>query len=233
MNFTQMHERLRTELVRRIQRGTLSVSLLARQTGMTQPHLSNFLHSKRQLSHAALDRVLDAQRLSVLDLVPARGRSTAIELIEDDSAVPLVSHAAAMSEPMIRAGAQSATHAPAGLLMSLRPRAAGPRRAWQRFVAVRLNKEECAAMEPLLLRDAVVLIDRHYLSLVPYLPGHPNLYAVRDEAQLKVRYIEFSSGRLILRPHNIGFPVELIEIDEGVLLGDLIAGRVFHIQNEC
>jgi len=42
MNFTQMHERLRLELLRRIQRGTLSVSLLARQTGFGQAHLSNF-----------------------------------------------------------------------------------------------------------------------------------------------------------------------------------------------
>jgi transcriptional regulator with XRE-family HTH domain len=233
MNFSQMHERLRTELVRRIQRGTLSVSLLARQTGMAQPHLSNFLHSKRQLSHSALDRVLAAQRLSVADLVPARGRSTVIELIEDDSAVLVVSHTAALSEPVIRAGAQSAVHAPAGLLSSLRTRVSGPRRAWQRFVAVRLNSEECAAMEPLLLREAVVLIDRHYISLAPYLPGRPNLYAVRDDAQLKVRYVELSAGHLILRPHNIAFPVELIEIEEGASLNELIAGRVFHIQNEC
>ena len=47
MNFTQMHERLRLELLRRIQRGTLSVSLLSRQTGFGQAHLSNFLNRKR------------------------------------------------------------------------------------------------------------------------------------------------------------------------------------------
>ncbi len=50
MNFTQMHERLRVELLRRIERGTLSVSLLARQTGFGKSHLSNFLHSRRKLS---------------------------------------------------------------------------------------------------------------------------------------------------------------------------------------
>jgi hypothetical protein len=33
MTFSQMNERLRVELLRRIQRGTLSVSLLSRQTG--------------------------------------------------------------------------------------------------------------------------------------------------------------------------------------------------------
>ena len=70
MNFTQMHERLRLELLRRIQRGTLSVSLLARQTGFGQPHLSNFLHSRRQLSLEAMDRILAAQHLTAADLLP-------------------------------------------------------------------------------------------------------------------------------------------------------------------
>ena len=71
MNFTQMHERLRQELLRRIQRGSLSVSLLARQSGFGQSHMSNFLHSKRQLSLEALDRILSIQHLTVPDLLPA------------------------------------------------------------------------------------------------------------------------------------------------------------------
>src|SRR6202048_2371200 len=70
MNFTQMHERLRLELLRRIERGTLSVSLLARQTGFGQSHLSNFLRSRRQLSLEALDHVLAAQHLTAADLLP-------------------------------------------------------------------------------------------------------------------------------------------------------------------
>jgi hypothetical protein len=73
MNFTQMHGRLRLELLRRIQRGTLSVSLLARQTGFGQAHLSNFLHSRRHLSLEALDRILASRRLSATDLVQAPG----------------------------------------------------------------------------------------------------------------------------------------------------------------
>ena len=54
MNFTQMHERLRLELLRRIQRGTVSVSLLARQTGLGQSHLSNFLRSRGTNSARAI-----------------------------------------------------------------------------------------------------------------------------------------------------------------------------------
>ena len=78
MNFTQMHERLRLELLRRIQRGTLSVSLLARQTGFGQSHLSNFLHNRRQLSLEAMDRILAAQHLAAADLLPATYQAGAI-----------------------------------------------------------------------------------------------------------------------------------------------------------
>jgi hypothetical protein len=74
MNITQMHERLRLELLRRIQRGTLSVSLLSRQTGFGQSHLSNFLRSRRQLSLEAMDRIFAAQQLTIAALLPASTR---------------------------------------------------------------------------------------------------------------------------------------------------------------
>src|SRR3954466_10329357 len=95
MNFTQMHERLRLELLRRIQRGTLSVSLLARQTGFGQSHISNFLRSRRQLSLEALDRVLFSQHMDAYDLLPLPGRSP-YSADEQTNAVPVVSHAAAL-----------------------------------------------------------------------------------------------------------------------------------------
>ena len=78
MNFTQMHERLRLELLRRIQRGTLSVSLLARQTGFGQPHLSNFLHSRRQLSLEGMDRLLAAQHLAAARSAARRLRARSL-----------------------------------------------------------------------------------------------------------------------------------------------------------
>ena len=57
-----------------------------------------------------------------------------------------------------------------------------------------------------MLPDAIALIDRHYNSLLPYRPGKANLYAVRHGSHLTLRYVEFLSSRLILRPHNITFP---------------------------
>ncbi len=228
-----MHDRLRLELLRRIQRGTLSVSLLARQTGFGQAHLSNFLHSRRQLSLEAMDRILAAQHLTVADMLPAGHRAGLLPEGEQESAVPVVSHAAALFEPQIRPSAvQSLLHLPAAALESARPRASNPRRAWQRFVAVRVPGADALPMEPLLLPEAIVLIDRHYNSLLPYRPDRPNLYAVRHGAHLTLRYVDYLSGRLVLRPYNIAFPVELIEPDPGEPPNNLLAGRIALIVNE-
>ncbi|HEX4320295.1 MAG TPA: helix-turn-helix transcriptional regulator, partial [Acidobacteriaceae bacterium] len=110
MNFSQLQDRVRLELLRRIDRGTLSVSLLARQTGLGQPHVSNFLHNRRGLSLKSLDKILKAQQLQVDDLLPARrepkeelrtvdqNHEAEIEVVE----IPVVTHAVAIFDPYIR-----------------------------------------------------------------------------------------------------------------------------------
>lgn len=233
MNFTQMHEHLRLELLRRIQRGTLSVSLLARQTGFGQAHLSNFLHSRRQLSLDALDRVLAAQHLEAADLLPVIHRAGDSPDEKENTSVPVVSHAAAIFEPYIRPSVvHSMLRLPAGVLHSLHTGVSNSRRAWERFVAVRIPSADALAMDPLILPEAIVLIDRHYNSLVPYRPNRPNLYAVRHGSHLSLRYVDFLSNRLVLRPHNNVFPIDLVEVSPGELLGDLLVGRIALILNE-
>jgi hypothetical protein len=233
MNFTQMHERLRLELLRRIERGTLSVSLLARQTGFGQPHLSNFLHNRRQLSLEAIDRVLAAQHLTAADLLPVLHQPGSLPVEGDESSVPVISHHAALFEPYIRPSvAHSMLRLPPGLLGTIRTRVSNQRRAWQRFVAVRVPSGDALPMEPLVLPDALALLDRHYTSLIPYRPNRPNLYAVRHGSHLTLRYVDFVANRLVLRPHNIAFPVDLLEVNLGESPGDLIVGRVALILNE-
>ena len=233
MNITQMHERLRLELLRRIQRGTLSVSLLARQTGYGQPHLSNFLRSRRQLSLEAMDRVLAAQHLTAPDLLPPLASGADAVSVEEGSAVPVVSHAAALFEPYIRPSAvQSMLQLPAGAMRSVRSRASGTRLTWERFVAVHIAAADALAMDPLVLPDAIALIDRHYNALAAYRPNRPNLYAVRHGAHLTLRYAEFLSSHLVLRPHNIAFPLDLLEVGPGESPSELIAGRVVLVLNE-
>ncbi len=233
MNFTQMHERLRTELLRRIQRGTLSVSLLARQTGFGQAHLSNFLHNRRHLSLEAMDRILAAQHLAASDLLPASSHSVDLHQESELSTVPVVSHSVALFEPNIRpAAVQSMLHLPSGALQSVRARASVARRTWQRFVVIRIPSADALPMEPLVLPDALAVIDRHYNSLAVYRPNRPNLYAVRQQARLMLRYVDYLAERLVLRPHNIAFPVDLIETEPDHAPNELIVGRVVLILNE-
>jgi len=84
----------------------------------------------------------------------------------------------------------------------------------------------------LVLPEAIVLIDRHYNSLLPYRPNRPNLYAVRLLSRLALRYADFQANRLVLRPHNPGFPVELLEVGPGEAPNDLLVGRIVLILNE-
>jgi len=233
MNFTQMHERLRLELLRRIQRGTLSVSLLARQTGFGQAHLSNFLRCRRQLSLDAMDRILGAQQLAVADLIPALRQSSLWPEMEDGGTVPVVSHHAALFEPVIRPSAvQFVLHLPTNALETVQAHASNSRRIWERFVAVRIQASDAAPMEPLVLPDAIALIDRHFNALIPYRPNRPNLYAVRHLSHLMLRYVELRAGHLLLRPHNLDSPVEMVEIAPGESPYDPLVGRVALILNE-
>jgi hypothetical protein len=233
MTFTQMHERLRLELLRRVQRGTVSVSLLSRQTGFGQSHLSNFLNSRRQLSLGAMDRILAAQHLAAGDLLPATYKDAPLSRDGESGLVPVVSHASALFEPFIRPSAvRSILPLPAGLLQTIRTRASGSRKAWQRFVAVRISSADALPMEPVLLPEGVALIDRHYNSLFAYRPDRTNVYAVRNGAHLALRYVDFVANRMVLRPHNLSFPVELIEIDPDESPTDFIVGRIALILNE-
>jgi hypothetical protein len=237
MNFTQMHERLRTELLRRIHRGSLTVSHLAKQTGFGRSHVSNFLHARGHLSLQALDRILAAQHLTAEDLIrfsaQYQHRTHSTARAAAPSAVPLVSHATALYEPFIRAGAvQTMLQLPPGALSSAHPRVVASRRAWQRFVAVRIDRSSADAMQPLLYEGAIAVIDRHYNSVRPHASDRPNVYAVRDESHLVLRYAEYISARLVLRPLNIQSALTLIEVDPDVSPGEYIAGRVALILNE-
>ena len=227
MNFTQMHEHLRLELLRRIQRGNLSVGLLARQTGFGSSHISNFLRRNRQLSLAALDRVLVAQHMTAGDLLPVQPRRFGVGEWEGSGAVPLVSQATALFEPHIRPSLiQRMIYVSREFLASTRPRPTSPRKAWDRFVACSVTAEDALPMDPVIVADAIVLLDRHYKSLAPYRPERLNLYAVRNGNHMLLRYVDFVAGRLVLRPHNLAFGVGLLEMQPGEVLGDWIAGRI-------
>lgn len=226
-----MHECLRTVLLRRIQRGELSITLLSRQTGLAKSHLSKYLHADGRLSMHTFDRVLAAQHLAAEDLLDFGRRvpSHAQQAV----AIPLVSHAAALFEPEIRSGAiRMWLHFPPEELPSVRTRRVASRQSWRRFVAIRIERDDARPMEPLLFDGAIAVIDRHYNSLIECHPPRPNVYAVRDGVRVALRYIDSVGSHLIFRPRSIEASASLIEIAADVSPGEYIAGRVALILNQ-
>jgi len=227
MNFLQLHEQLRLELSRRIRRGVLTGTLLSHQTGLKTAHISNFLHRKRRLSLDALDRVLTVQSLTVQDLLSAsHEHHRSKEDAPHPSAVPLVSQSVAMYEAEIRrTSVLELIQLPVGCLDHLRTRRSANRRSWERFVAVRASYAQAEAMMPAIAPHAILIIDRHYNSLLPYRAPAPNIYAVQHGAVMLFRYVSVQSSCLILRPHNLNHPVDLVESGEKSP-GSFIVGRI-------
>jgi hypothetical protein len=117
-------------------------------------------------------------------------------------------------------------HLPLGILEQMRSRRATSRRGWSRFVSVRLTRQQAAGMQPVLPPDTIAVIDRHYNSPVAYQPPQPSLFAVRVGNALQFRLAEFENNRLILRPIELNYPVQLLALGPHEMPSDLIVGRV-------
>jgi len=236
MNFQDLHELLRVELLRRIERGSLTGSRLAQQAGFQQAHISNFLNRKRALSLEGLDRVLASQNLTIDQILPvdlAAAASPAVQSHEPTDIVAVVSSSVAMDEPRVAESAIIETvQVSASRLHDNRARPSTRHAHWQRFVAIRADAQQSAAMEPLLAPGAIAVLDRHYNSLAPYRAHQPTLYAVRCGGSLLLRYVDFDEGHLILRPYSRAFPVQLLPLASHESPADYIVGRVCLIFSE-
>ena len=237
MNFADLHELLRLELLRRIEAGALTGTRLAQLTGFRQAHISNFLNRRRSLSLEGLNRVLDAQHLSVDQLIPlsldaaaaAAAADTLTQSPDPIELVPVVSPGAAMRDASILPSTSlEYLHLASARLASGGSRPSQERAAWQRFVALRVDAQQAAAMAPLLPRGTLVVLDRHYTSLAPFRPSQPNLYAVRSGSGLLLRYVDLEDTRLILRPLALEHPIQLIDLDAPAdrRLPDHLVGRI-------
>jgi hypothetical protein len=237
MNFSQLHERVRIEVLRRIENGSLNATLLAYQVDCSPAHISNFLNSKRRLSLDVLDKVLRSQFLTVDDLYPERryplaGPGRPVTPQHFDS-VPLVEPAVAVAQARIRSDSiHEIVKVRSGLLGSLRDRCSAERRQWDRFVAVKVSEEEAAIMSPVLPANAIVLIDRHYTSSFDYSSVRPTVYAVHIGQRLHFRYVTLLARHLVLRGHNPANVLEALALGHGQTSADVLVGRVFHANIE-
>ncbi|MGD0445040.1 MAG: hypothetical protein ABSA39_13990 [Edaphobacter sp.] len=241
MNFQDLHELLRLELLRRIERGTLTGSRLAQQASFQQAHISNFLNRKRSLSLEGLDRVLASQNITIdqlidqllpIDLAAAQSHAP-VHASDPIEVVPVVSPSAAMDEARISPAAIIETiQVSASRLHDNRARPSTKHAHWQRFLAIRADTQQSAAMDPVVSPGAIAVLDRHYNSLAPYRAHQSTLYAVRCGAALLLRFVDFDEGRLILRPYSRDFPVQLLPLATHETPGDYIIGRVCLVFSE-
>src|SRR5215469_3330715 len=105
MKFKILQDNLRRVLWDRIESGELTGLKLAQQTGFKQAHISNFLNRKRGLSLEGMDKVLQVQHLSVLDLldpVEVNKRASTLPPSADEfENVVLTDPSTAATEPLI------------------------------------------------------------------------------------------------------------------------------------
>ena len=228
MNFTDLHELLRLELVRRIEAGLLTGTRLAQLTGFRQAHISNFLNRRRALSLEGLDRVLDSQQLTIDQLLPVDIVSQASGSGPDPvEIVPVVSATSAITQARLTSSSViESLHLPAARLHTSHSRTTPHRTEWQRFVAVRVDAQQAAAMAPLLTRGTVVVIDRHYTSLAPHRGSTPNLYAVHIGNSLLLRYVDLEDTNLLLRPVSLEHPIQLLAITPASSGAEHLVGRI-------
>jgi transcriptional regulator with XRE-family HTH domain len=238
MSFVTLQENLRRELRKRIDSGQLTGMELARRTGFTQAHISNFLNRKRGLKLGALDRMLKAVGLTLYDLLNPQELARFAEAPAGSDAeyaeVPLVeAGAAATSEVIVNAEVLEFCKLKRRILERLRPEPAkAGRKSWTRFVLIRVDAKEAAGLGPRIPPGALLLLDRHANSLRSARKGERSLYAVRRHATCIVRYVEPGSGWLALRPHNPDSPVEVLPVPEGQSAADLLVGRVVYCLGE-
>jgi transcriptional regulator with XRE-family HTH domain len=237
VNVSQLQEQLRKVLWDRIKNKQLTGLRLAQQTGFEQAHISNFLNRKRSCSIESFDKILNAQQISVLDLLDPNEvskRATIFPPSEDEfENVMVVDGAIAAGAPLVVADeVRDTLKFKKEFLKRLRPSMASPRDEWRRFVLVKIDQRDGMSMYPRLLPGSTVLVDRHYNSLEPYRKNEPNMYAVRHEGGCTVKYVELSGETLVLRPHNQMFPVGVINVEPGKTFADYIIGRVCHVSNE-
>jgi hypothetical protein len=237
MKFKLLQDNLREILWDRIEAGELTGLRLAQQTGFKQAHISNFLNRKRGLSIEGMDKVLQVQHLSVLDLLdPAEVNKRASILPpsgDEFENIVLTDPATAASQPLIVSmHVKEILKFKKSFLHKLRADPEGNRSSWHRFVLIKLDPHEASFMSPRLTAGATLLIDRHYTSLKPYRKGELNMYAVLKNDTCAVRYVEQANSTLILRPHNQSSPIEVLPIPEAKSPTDYLVGRICHIAQE-
>ncbi len=234
MTFKQLQDNLRRVLLARIRAGEFTGLGLASRIGFQQAHVSNFLNGKRNLSLEAMDQVLKTLHLSVSDLLDGTDPPRTVQLRASAGSeyepVAIVTSEVAATDLMITpTKTLDELHFKRSFLRRLRADLIGDRESWTRFVLVRADARNAAAMYPRFTAGATLLIDRHYNSLKPYRRNEQNMYAVRKSGACVVCYVALHGNQLSLRPQNDAAPLDFVPIAPGRSFADYVVGRVCYV----
>jgi hypothetical protein len=235
MKIKDLQDRLREHIRSRIGNREFNGSELARQAGLPQGHLSNFLNSHRGLSLESMDRLLDALAIGVMDLVTTDEIQHWIAQPAPRSrydVVPRISGSIAMMPRLPRNGVLEVHCIDKSLLRRLRSDDVAGRQLWQRFVFVGLGGADVRGIVPTAGKGATVLVDRYYTSLQPYHSSRPNLYLVRLGERLAIGRALLLSGHLIVQPCDQRCEVSSIALTPGTHHFDYVVGRVCQLRAE-
>jgi transcriptional regulator with XRE-family HTH domain len=235
VDFVRLNTQLRDAIAARIASRQLTGLSLARKTGFRQAHISNYLHQRRGLSLAGMDRILSVLGITVIDLIPAGELSQHLPKDAADreyEGVALVD-ASSLRDPQPQLQRiREQLKFKRSFLRRLRPDFVTSRSNWTRFLLFKASDEDGAAMHPRVLPRSTLLIDRHYNSLRGYRRGDHNMYAVLKKDAVLIRYVEITGKQLTLRPETNTHPLDFIPIESGRSYGDYILGRVCHVSIE-
>src|SRR6266403_4330678 len=163
MKFRVLQDNLRNTIWERIDEGDLTGLRLAQQTGFKQAHISNFLNRKRGLSLEGMDKVLNVQHLSVLDLLEPteiNKRASILPPTDDEfENVLLVDGRVAASEPlMMSMNVREILKFKKTFLRKMKPELEGNRDNWERFVLIKVDGRGGMSVYPRLLPGATVRV---------------------------------------------------------------------------
>jgi transcriptional regulator with XRE-family HTH domain len=236
LQFQDLQEALRRLLWERIESGELTGMGLAEKTGFRQAHISNFLNRKRGLSLDGMDRVLQVEDLSILDLIPSdeiNARASIPPPEDGEYANLLLIDAQHGATPQVHASdVIEVVKFKRSILRRLHAEPSSERLSWLRFVLMKPTRSCCEAMSHRLAPGSVVLLDRHYTSLVKRRRGERLMYAVQFGEEALVRYINLDGNVLTLQPERSSAETKLIRIPESGTPDDFIIGRVAYVSHE-
>ncbi len=227
---SDLHECLREHVLATIKSRQITQSALGELAGMQQAHISNFVQGRRGLSIEGMDAILKVLGLDVTSLIAMSGRTpSATDCSPALESVPLVEHKAAMNPTFAKHEILGDLGFPKVLLLRLTAEPPEDRAAWVRFIAARADAALAAPMHPRFEKGSVLLVDRHHCSLAGYQNDEKNLYLIRKEQMLMVRWIKMQGNNLCLRPARSEYPLDFVSIDKSYPPTYYIVGRVAHI----